>query len=105
MQQYLLRRLLMTVPVLFGLSLAIFASIRVVPGDVVVSLTADAGNVPKEQREALRHKLGLDKPFAVQYAKWIGGVLHGDFGDSLWHGTPVGRELRRTLPVTIELTL
>src|SRR5262245_8350646 len=95
----------MTVPVLLGLSLAIFGSIRVVPGDVVVSLTADAGNVPKEQRAALRHQLGLDEPFVVQYGRWIGGVLRGDFGTSLWHGSSVAKEVRRTMPVTIELTI
>lgn len=105
MGQYLLRRLLMMVPVLFGLSLAIFGSIRVVPGDVIVSLTADAGNVPKEQRDALRHQLGLDQPFFVQYGKWIGGIARGDFGTSLWRGSSVGKELRRTLPVTVELTV
>lgn len=105
MQQYLLRRLLMTLPVLFGLSLAIFGSIRIVPGDIIVSLTADAGNVPQEQRDALRKQLGLDKPFIVQYGQWIGGIVRGDFGNSLWRGSSVGRELRRTLPVTIELTL
>jgi peptide/nickel transport system permease protein len=104
MQQYLLRRLLMTVPVLFGLSLAIFASIRVVPGDIIVSLTADAGNVPAEQKEVLRHQLGLDEPFVVQYARWAGGMLRGDFGTSLWHGSSVAGALRRTLPVTVELT-
>ncbi len=105
MQQYLMRRLMMAVPVLFGLSLAIFASIRIVPGDVIVSLTADAGNVPQEQRDALRQKLGLDKPFAVQYVRWASGIVRGDFGTSLWRGTSVSRELRRTMPVTIELAL
>ena len=59
MQQYLLRRLLMTVPVLFGLSLAIFGSIRVVPGDVVVSLTADAGNVRVDYANGLDSSAGL----------------------------------------------
>ncbi|MBI2761041.1 MAG: ABC transporter permease [Chloroflexi bacterium] len=105
MQQYLLRRLLMTVPVLVGLSLAIFASIRVVPGDIIVSLTADAGNVPEEQKAALREKLGLNDPFVVQYVNWAGGMLRGDFGDSLWRGSSVSREIRRTLPVTVELSL
>src|SRR5438067_10644617 len=105
MQRYLFRRLLLSVPVLFGLSLAIFGSIRLVPGDVVVSMTADAGNVPPEQRAALRHQLGLDRPFVVQYVKWIGGVAHGDFGNSLWRGTSVRGELRGALPGAIELTL
>ena len=105
MQRYLIRRLLMAVPVLFGLSLAIFASIRIVPGDVIISLTADAGNVPEEQKAALRRKLGLDEPFVVQYVKWAGGMARGDFGTSLWTGTSVRDELRRTMPVTIELAV
>jgi peptide/nickel transport system permease protein len=105
MQRYLIRRLLMTIPVLFGLSLVIFASIRIVPGDVIISLTADAGNVPEEQKAELRRKLGLDQPFVVQYAKWAGGMVRGDFGTSLWSGTSVRSELRRTMPVTIELAL
>lgn len=105
MQQYILRRLLLAVPVLLGLSLAIFGSIRLVPGDVIVSMTADAGNVPDSQKEELRRQLGLDEPFAVQYVTWIGGMLRGDFGTSLWRGTPVTQELRRTLPVTMELAV
>jgi len=86
-QQYILRRLLLALPVLLGLSLAIFGSIRLVPGDVIVSMTADAGNVPEEQKEELRRQLGLDEPFVVQYVKWLGGMLRGDFGASLWRGT------------------
>lgn len=103
MQQYILRRLLLAVPVLLGLSLAIFGSIRLVPGDVIVSMTADAGNVPEAQKEELRQQLGLDEPFVTQYVGWLGGMLRGDFGTSLWRGTPVIQELRRTLPITLEL--
>ena len=105
MQQYVLRRLLLAIPVLFGLSLLTFASIRLVPGDVVVSMTAEAGNVPHEQRAALRHKLGLDQSFVTQYLKWIGGLAHGDFGKSLWRGSSVGGALQQTLPVTVELAV
>lgn len=105
MQRYVIRRLLMAVPVLVGLSLVIFASIRVVPGDIIISLTADAGNVPQEQRDALRKQLGLDKPAPVQYATWLGGMLRGDFGTSLWRGVPVMEDIRRTMPVTIELAV
>lgn len=105
MQKYILRRLLLALPVLLGLSLAIFGSIRLVPGDVIVSMTADAGNVPEEQKEELRRQLGLDEPFVIQYVKWMGGMLRGDLGTSLWRGTPVTQELRRTLPVTIELAM
>jgi peptide/nickel transport system permease protein len=92
-------------PVLLGLSLAIFGSIRLVPGDVIVSMTADAGNVPEAQKAELRRQLGLDRPFATQYVSWVGGMVRGDFGTSLWRGTPVIKELRRTLPVTMELAL
>lgn len=105
MQQYILRRLLLAVPVLLGLSLAIFGSIRLVPGDIIVSMTADAGNVPESEKEELRQQLGLDEPFVVQYAGWLGGMLRGDFGTSLWRGTPVAQELRRTLPITVELAV
>jgi peptide/nickel transport system permease protein len=102
-QQYILRRLLLALPVLLGLSLAIFGSIRLVPGDVIVSMTADAGNVPESEKAKLREQLGLDEPFVTQYVTWIGGLVRGDFGTSLWRGTPVTQELRRTLPVTLEL--
>jgi peptide/nickel transport system permease protein len=94
----------MSMPVLVGLSIVIFGAIRIVPGDVIVSLTADAGNVPPEQKAALREKLGLNDPFPLQYAKWVGGIARGDFGTSLWRGSSVGHELRRTLPITIELS-
>jgi len=56
--------------------------------------------------EAIRAKLGLDVPIHVQYGRWVGNIiLHGDFGDSLWKGTPVLQEVLNRLPISIELTI
>jgi len=102
---YITRRLLLAIPTLVLVSLGVFSLLRLIPGDTVMALIADAGMVPKENLDAVRHQLGLDAPFAVQYVHWIGGILTGDFGSSLITKKPVLGELAHALPVTLELAL
>jgi peptide/nickel transport system permease protein len=71
-------------------------------GDVVIQMLE--GYAYAETVEALRHELGLDKPLYEQYLTWIGGVLQGDLGRSLWTKEPVLMEFARRFPVTLELT-
>ena len=105
MNAYIVRRLVALLPTLFFASLIVFASIRMIPGDVI-DLMLSQNDVGADQlsRDQLVAALGLDKPMVTQYADWISAiVLHGDFGSSLWHNTPVRELLLQRLPVTFEL--
>jgi peptide/nickel transport system permease protein len=100
---FLVRRLLLTLPILFIVSVVCFSLINLIPGDpATVILGPEASEQAKEQ---MRERLGLDKPIVVQYVDWLGGVLHGDLGKSLVDGTPVSQLILQRLPVTLELAL
>ena len=103
---------------MFIVSIVVFLLIRMVPGDIVDAMVNQqvVGGVSFEvDREAIRKRLGLDVPMHVQYGRWLGifpnregrvsGILQGDFGNSLWRGTPIVREVALRWPVTLELGL
>ena len=101
---FLLRRLLLTIPTLFGVALIVFALMRAIPGDVVTSLVGLQGNVSAERLDELRRMFGLDLPVHVQFGQWITAALQGDLGSSLRTGRPVATDLALRFPVTLELT-
>jgi peptide/nickel transport system permease protein len=103
MQQYLIRRLILGLVALLGLSLLAFGLIRIIPGDAVMAQLAESGNV--SDLAAARAQLGLDRPFLVQYVTWLGGVLRGDLGVSFWSKRPVMEDLLAALPVSLELAV
>ena len=103
MQQYILRRLLLMIPTLVGVSLVVFALVRLLPGDAVTMLLQDYAYA--KDVDELRAKLGLDRPVHVQYVEWLGGIARGDLGTSLRNKTPVAEELLNRMPVTAELGL
>lgn len=100
---YLLRRLLLTVPVLLGVTFIIFAMVRLIPGDPAQVIAGEQAT--RETVEAVRKGLGLDQPIAVQYVRFLRDLLHGDMGTSTRSLRPVNRELADRFPHTIELTL
>jgi peptide/nickel transport system permease protein len=106
MHKYVIRRLLMMIPILIGVSLVVFIIMRMVPGDVATMIlmgpTGDMG-ARLADIEALRHKLGLDQPLIVQYLSWMKGMLTLNVGDSLWSGRPVFEEVIERFPLTLEL--
>jgi peptide/nickel transport system permease protein len=89
--------------VAFGVSVLTFLMIHLVPGDAA-QLMLGASDATPERIAALRHTLGLDRSMVVQYGIWIGNVLQGDFGTSVWTGRPVLEEILGRVPVTLELT-
>ncbi|WP_437582324.1 ABC transporter permease [Paramicrobacterium sp. CJ85] len=103
MIRFVLTRLLLLVVGLFVASALIFATLRVLPGDVA-QVIAGTDSTP-EQVEALRQSLGLDRPLLVQYAEWIGGILHGDLGQSMLTGSSIAHELIEKAQVTIPLSV
>ncbi len=102
MTRFLARRFLQMVPVLLFVSLIIFALINLIPGDAARLFLGE--EAPPDALAALRHQLGLDQPLYVQYLRWVGGMLHGDFGHSVKDNRPVLTTLLQKLPVTGELT-
>jgi peptide/nickel transport system permease protein len=105
MGKYILRRLLLLIPTLIGMSLLIFIMLRLLPGDVVDVMMAGDTPGTADQKQALREAFGLDKPLPVQYLDWLGSMAQGDMGRSLRTRESVTGILLRSLPVTLELTL
>jgi len=103
MLAYLVKRLLSLIPVLFGISLVSFILIHLVPGDTVSVILGT--NTTAVSAAALRAAFGLDRPAPVQYITWLGGLLHGDFGQSFITGQPILGTIMSRLPATAELTL
>ena len=100
---FLVRRLLLTIPILFIVSVICFSMINLIPGDpATVILGPEASEHAKEE---MRNRLNLNEPIPVQYVDWLWGVLHGDLGESLIDDTPVSKLILERLPVTIELAL
>jgi peptide/nickel transport system permease protein len=84
----------------------VFVTIRMIPGDVIdLMLSQNDVSADKLSRERLIQALGLDRSMPEQYFRWIWGILHGDFGRSLWQSTPVLEQVLQRLPVTLELGL
>ena len=105
MASYIIKRLLDLLFVLFGVSLLVFLMLRFIPGDAVQIMLGANVDISAERVEALRRQLGLDLPIYQQYAGWLGGILRGDLGTSIWTGQPVSKEIFSRLPVTLEITL
>src|SRR5215213_9212231 len=99
MSKYILRRILLLIPTLIGMSLLIFVMLRLLPGDVVDLMTAGETPASADQKQALRQAFGLDKPVPIQYVEWVGAMAKGDFGLSLRTREPVMALLTRSLPV------
>ena len=103
MLKYVIRRLLMLIPVLFGISVIVFSILHLVPGDpaeIVAGVEAT-----KEDIELIRRNLGLDQPLHVQYLTWLSKVLQGDLGRSILTRRPVLSELLPRMMATVELTV
>lgn len=105
MSSYILRRLLLNIPVLLLVSMAVFTLVRILPGDEVTARVAESGNLRSADIAKLKHTLGFDKPFYQAYPEWIGGVLRGDLGTSVRSGISVSGRLSSALPVTVELAV
>ena len=103
MGRYIVRRLLSTIPVLFGLSIILFAFIHLLPGDPAAALLGQHATPALEAQ--IRQELGLDQPLWVQYLQWMSQVLHGDLGKSIINNRPILDSFLVRFPGTVELTL
>ena len=105
MLQYILRRLVLLVPVLLGVSLVVFTLIRLIPGDATLLAIGVDQRISEEQIAIIRKAYGLDEPQPVQYIRWLGHVVQGDLGSSLRTRRALTEELGLRLPVTVQLTI
>jgi peptide/nickel transport system permease protein len=101
--RYAVRRLLLIVPTLLGMSVLIFAMVRLLPGDVVDAMFTGEAGATTGAKQAVRRALGLTDPLPVQYVKFVGGVATGALGQSLTSGEPVATIMARAVPITVEL--
>ena len=103
MSRFILRRLMLMIPVLLGVTLLTFLLTNVLPGDPARSLAGQFAT--PEQVEATRKRLGLDQPLPVQYMRYLGRLVQGDLGTSISSRQPVLKELVVFFPATLELTV
>lgn len=100
MSRYLLRRLLISVPVLLGISVVLFSILALAPGDPFGELALNP-NIPPEVRFNLRKQFGLDDPLVVRYVRWLAAMLHGNWGYSFVSRVPVQQLILQRLPTTL----
>jgi ABC-type dipeptide/oligopeptide/nickel transport system permease component len=105
MTEYLIKRLVLAVPVLFGVSIAVFLMMHLIPGDPALAMLRGQPTVTPEDIDRVRHQMGLDDPIPVQYLKYIGRVLQGDFGESVKAHRPVLTMIREQAWPTIQLAM
>jgi peptide/nickel transport system permease protein len=104
MGNYIRRRLLISIPIIWGVATIVFFLMRVLPGDPAQLMLQSTGG-SAEQVARLRHNLGLDEPIMQQYWDYLSGVARGDLGTSLRNNQPVTKEIRRQFPATLQLTV
>ena len=105
MRNYIIRRLLLLISTVFIVTIIVFCAVRFIPGEVVELMAAQHGEAQDIEytMEMIRKDLGLDVPIYVQYGRWIGGVLRGDLGESLWTHRSISQDILQRLPVSLEL--
>jgi len=101
--KYVARRLLLAVPVLLLSSLIVFGLMRVMPGDALIALMGESGNVGQKELAKLRKDLGLDLPYYEQYGIWLWQMVSLNPGYSIFTNEPIAVALRKSIPVTLEL--
>ena len=105
MGPYILRRLLINIPVLIGITLITFIAYNLAPGDPIDAMVDPSVVMDPVVMEARRKALGLDKPMLVRYGIWLGQAMQGNLGFSYRSGEPVIERVGRRLPATLQLTL
>ncbi|WP_062048318.1 nickel ABC transporter permease [Bacillus sp. JCM 19034] len=103
MFKFIIRRLLQTIPVLFGVSIIVFSLMHLIPGDAAQVIAGESAS--PEQVEQMRERLGLNDPYPVQYFNFISNAVQGDLGNSVRNGRPVTEEISGRFGTTIELAI
>jgi peptide/nickel transport system permease protein len=106
MQQYILKRVLLTIPTLLGAAVLVFVLLRLVPGDVcVLRMSGGAGYVSPKAIELCRTELGLDRPYVIQFLDFIWGFVRFDLGKSMWTGQPIVEEIALRFQLSLQIAI
>ncbi|MBP3673427.1 MAG: ABC transporter permease [Oscillospiraceae bacterium] len=107
MLKYIIKRILIFIPMVLLITFLIYGAMELTPGDALSYMMSpeDLGRLTEAQKEAMREAMGLNDPFLLRYFRWLWDILHGRFGYSLTSGRPIATILGETLPATLELTL
>jgi peptide/nickel transport system permease protein len=105
MLAYIIRRIVLLVPVLFVLTVVVFTFVEMLPGNIIDTLIGTEGNNDPEVRKILEKEYGLDQPIYIRYGKWLYRAAQGDFGKSLVTRRPVSTELLSGIPATAYLAV
>lgn len=103
MHRYIIRRLLISIPMLFGITLIIFTLANLIPGDPLTAMMSEEAPMSGEAMEQRRETLGLDQPLPVRYFLWVTEVLQGNLGFSFITYVPIGETILDRIPQTLEL--
>jgi len=104
MSSYIIKRLLLAIPVLLLVSIIAFLFIRLIPGNIIDLMESDQGFISQMDKAQIEQAMGLDKPIITQYGNWLENVVvHGDLGNSLWDKQSVTGKILERWPVTLEL--
>jgi peptide/nickel transport system permease protein len=102
-KEYIIKRLLTVIPTVLGITIMVFLAMRLIPGDPIDLILAD--DYSEEARAQLEREYGLDKPFHIQYVKWLWQMLQGNWGRSILTDRPVLPDILMKLPVSLELII
>jgi peptide/nickel transport system permease protein len=108
MSKYILNRLLIAIPTIFGVTVLIFMAMRVLPGDplqLILSESTGTYVLSEEELAVARASLGLDKSYPRQYMEWMGQVLRGDMGSSFWTKEPISAMIARRGPISAQIAV
>jgi len=108
MSKYILNRLLIAIPTIFGVTVLIFVAMRVIPGDPLQLIFSESTGVyvlSDDELAAARASLGLDKSYPLQYLDWMGDILSGDMGSSFWTKDPISAMLIRRGPISAQIAV
>jgi peptide/nickel transport system permease protein len=106
MYRYILKRLLLMIPTLFGAALLVFTLLRLIPGDTCeLRLAGSGGYFDQSALDICRHQMGIDRPMLVQFGNFIWGILHFDFGISMWTNQPIVSEISRRFQLSMEIAI
>lgn len=106
MHQYILKRLLLTIPTLLGAAILVFLLLRLIPGDIcVLRMAGGAGHIDANAIDLCRTELGLDRPYVVQFLDFIWGFIRFDFGKSMWTGLPIIEEISLRFQLSLQIAI
>ena len=108
MSKYILNRILIAIPTIFGVTVLIFLAMRVIPGDPLQLIVSESDGIyvlSQEELQSLRASLGLDRPYYIQYVDWMRQVISGDMGTSFWNKEPISGMILRRGPISAQIAV